>query len=37
MDDGFERKGGPREYGAAGLGPWTVRVGSIDSFGGSFD
>ena len=37
MDDGFERKGVPPDHGWAGLGPWTFRVGSVDSFGESFD
>ena len=30
-------KGHPLDHGRAGLGPWTFRVGSVDSFGGSFD
>ena len=37
MDDAFHCKGAPPDYGAAGLGPRTFRVGSVDSFGGSFD
>ena len=36
MDDGFERKGAPPDYGAAGLGPWTFRVGGVDLLGWSF-
>ena len=37
MVDVFERKGGTPWIRRAGLGPWTFRVGSVDSFGGSFD
>ena len=37
MDDVFKRKGVPPDHAGAGLGSWTLRVGSIDSFGGSFD
>jgi hypothetical protein len=33
MDDVFDRKGVPPDHGGAGLGPWTFRVGSVDSFG----
>ena len=37
MVDGLGIIGVPSDYGAAGLGPRTFRVGSVDSFGGSFD
>ena len=37
MDDRLKPKGAPPEHAGAGLGPWTVRVGSVDSFGRSFD
>ena len=38
MDDGLKPKGAPPDHAGAGLGPWTFRVGSVDSFGGgSFD
>ena len=37
MDDGPKGDGAPPDYGVSGLGPWTFRVGSVDSFGGSFD
>jgi hypothetical protein len=33
MDDGLGIIGVLPDYGAAGLGPWTFRVGSVDSFG----
>ena len=33
----WEAKGVPPDHAGAGLGPWTFRVGSVDSFGGSFD
>ena len=36
MDDGFERKGVPPDHGWAGLGPWTFRVGLVDSLGEGF-
>ena len=36
MVDVFDRKGAPPDHGGAGLGPWTFRVGSVDSFGGEF-
>ncbi|MEE2774967.1 MAG: hypothetical protein VYE27_08650 [Pseudomonadota bacterium] len=37
MDDGFKRKGASLNMGGVGLGPWTFRFGSVDSFGWSFD
>ena len=37
MDDRLKGDGAPPESGGADLGPWTFRVGSVDSFGGSFD
>ena len=36
MDDGLGSKGVPPDHAGAGLGPWTFRVGSVDSFGGEF-
>ena len=36
MADEFERKGAPPDYLGAGLRAWTLRVGSVDSFGGMF-
>ena len=33
MDDRLKRKGAPPDNAGAGLGPWTFRVGSVDSFG----
>ena len=36
MDDVFDRKGASPDNAGAGLGPWTFRVSSVDSFGGSF-
>ena len=37
MDNGLGIIGVPPDHAGAGLGPWTFRVGSVDSFGGSFD
>jgi hypothetical protein len=37
MVDGLGSKGVPPDHAGAGLGPWTFRVGSVDSFGESFD
>jgi hypothetical protein len=37
MVDGLGSKGVPPDHAGAGLGPWTFRVGSVDSFGRSFD
>jgi len=36
MDDRLKGEGAPPDFVGAGLGPWTFRVGSVDSFGGEF-
>ncbi len=36
MDDNLKDEVAPPDHGRAGLGPWTFRVGSVDSFGRSF-
>ena len=33
MDDVFKRKGAPLDHSEAGLGPLTLRFGSVDPFG----
>ena len=37
MDNGLGIIGVSPNHGGVGLGPRTVRVGGVDSFGGSFD
>ena len=37
MDDRLKGEGAHPDHRGAGVGPWTFRVGSVDSFGGSFD
>ena len=36
MVSAFDRKGAPPDHGGVGLGPWTFRVNSVDSFEGSY-
>ena len=36
MDDRLKGEGAPPDHGGAGLGPWTFRVGLVNSFGGRF-
>ena len=36
MDNGLGIIGVPPDHAGAGLGPWTFKVGSVDSFGEGF-